>query len=125
MTPVPASPYARAGIVARWSARLLGVLLTLLFAVIVIGEWQAGMPGPGPAEMPMVAALIVSLAGFAIAWRSDAVGGALILVGFVAFEILDLMRGGRLAFGSVFPLIGAAGLLHLLAALARRAGGAR
>ena len=116
----PRSPFARAGSVARWSARILGVLLAILFLIFALGGGERGGRGPDVGEWAMMTALLVAFAGFAIGWRSDALGGTAILAGFVIFEAINLSRAGQFALGPVFPLFGVAGLLHLVAALARR-----
>lgn len=114
--PPAATAFTQAGMLARWSARLIGLLL----AVLVTGMRIYDRDGSGAWMDPLLVkvGLVVVFAGFVIGWWRDTLAGALILAG-VALMIVGSWGMGW-AFGGIFALFGAAGLLHLLASLGRR-----
>ena len=75
--------------IMRWTARVIGCLVVLLVLAIAIGE---GVPNPmrQPAVVnASLAALIVMLIGQLLAWKHEGIGGALILLGFASFSIVN------------------------------------
>jgi hypothetical protein len=97
--------------ILRWTARVLGTLVLLLFLVFLIGE---GAPKPSiltAHEKLMFAALGVMLLGLIVAWRWAGIGGLLALLGYLLF---GLLAGPRVII-SPFLAGGVAGCLHLLA----------
>jgi len=97
--------------ILRWTARVLGTLLILLFLVFLIGE---GAPKPSMLtiyEKLMFAALGAMLLGLIVAWRWAVIGGLLALSGYL---LCGLLAGPRLLI-SPFVAGGVAGCLHLLA----------
>lgn len=103
--------------VIRWTARVLAVLLIMLFATMAFGE---EVPSPWIVSHPekfAFLALFVMLAGLVSALRYEAVGGILILAGYAFFALVNEELIISWAF-SLFPI---AGLLFLLSwALSRR-----
>jgi hypothetical protein len=103
--------------IIRWTARVLAVLLIMLFATMAIGE---GVPSPWILNRPekfMFLALFVMLAGLVSALRYEAAGGILVLLGYAVFALLNQEFIISWAF-SLFPI---AGLLFLLSwVLSRR-----
>jgi hypothetical protein len=106
--------------VIRWTARVLAVLLIMLFATMAFGE---GVPSPWILDRPeklAFLALFVMLAGLVSALRYEAVGGILILAGYAFFALVNQELIISWAF-SLFPI---AGFLFLLSwALSRRHAG--
>jgi hypothetical protein len=98
----------------RWIARIVGTLMVVLFAVFFVGE-SLGGDGPFPVGsltlvewLEMVALLIMS-AGALLAWRWEALGGALSLGGGLAFNVVESLGGGGVEltwFAVVFVVIG-------------------
>jgi uncharacterized membrane protein YhdT len=111
----------------RWLARLVGALMVVLFVVFFVGE-SLGGDAPGHltlGEWLEMAALLIMLAGALLAWRWEAVGGALSLGGGLAFNVVESLGGGRVElvwFAVAFMVVGA---LFLLCGYhsARREGG--
>jgi hypothetical protein len=100
--------------VIRWLARLGGALMVILFVVFFVGESLGGdgpfLPGPlTVGEWLEMATLLIMAAGALLAWRWEAVGGALSLGGGLAFNVVESLSGGRVAlvwFALVFVVIG-------------------
>lgn len=104
------------GWAAHWAACLLSAALFGLFMVMAIGE------GP-PLRLlvdPQLISLLVMLAGFAIGWRNNLVGGVVSLAGIGTFYLLNYSTFGQFPGGWVFPLCFVPGVLLVLAALLRR-----
>jgi hypothetical protein len=98
----------------RWLARIAGALMVVLFLVFLVGE-SLGGDGPFPLglltleEQIEMAALLAMAAGALLAWRWEAVGGALSLGGGLAFNVVESLGGGRVElvwFALVFVVIG-------------------
>ncbi len=107
--------------VLRWAARVLTLLLVMLFATMAFGE---GLPSPWILTRPeklAFLALIVMLAGLVSAWRWEAVGGILILVGYAFFALVNHQVIISWAF-SLFPVAGILFLLSWVLSSRRRGG---
>jgi hypothetical protein len=104
----------------RWSARLTSLLLLGLVSVFVIGH--RGLPDifrqPTPVQFEF-AALGLMLLGLVIGWLREGIGGLLVVLGLVAFNIVEFAASGRPALGA-FPLFAVPGVLFLLSALLQR-----
>jgi hypothetical protein len=105
--------------IIRWLARIGGALMVVLIAVFFVGE-SLGGDGPLPVgslavgECLEMAALLIMAAGALLAWRWEAVGGALSLGGGLAFNAVESLGGGRVElvwFALVFVVIGGLFLL--------------
>jgi hypothetical protein len=108
-------------IIVRWTARLLSAGLVGLFVLFFVGE------GPPPfwplsAHTLSLAALCLCLAGLAIAWRAERLGGWLGLAGSVGFYAIDFVLSGyqRFPSGPVFPFTLVVPILFLLASWLER-----
>jgi hypothetical protein len=102
----------------RWTARILSLALTILFAAFAIGE------GPPPMLPPSLQTLSfgllsICLAGLLLAWRFEVVGAAVALVAGVGFYLNDFFLSGFHSFpgGWVFPMLLVTPLLHIIAAI--------
>jgi len=96
--------------ILRWTARVLGTLVVLLFLVFLIGE---GPPHPSiltAQEKLLFAATGLMLLGLIVAWRGAGLGGTLALLGYLLFATL---AGVRSATMSPFAVGGISGILHL------------
>jgi hypothetical protein len=103
----------------RWVARLLAMAaagLFVLFAVECGPTALASLSWSSPQGIPLLLALLVSLAGLLIAWRWELVGGAMAVGGAVAIVALVCAGSGwellRCALVFAAPLL-LAGALYL------------
>ena len=74
---------------ARWTARILGTLLLVFYALFLIGE---GLPpiGSQPAGVQLnFAALALMLIGFAVGWRREGAAALLIAAGWTLWHISE------------------------------------
>ena len=74
--------------VLRWTARILGVALLLLVAAFAIGE---GVPNPlamSVRESLLTLGLLTMLVGQVLAWKSEGIGGLLIVGGFGCSQLV-------------------------------------
>ena len=102
----------------RWFARISGSLVLLFVLVMAIGEWLFMEPPPGSSgtlrerDIPLMAGMIVMLAGIVVAWFREGIGGLLMIGGFLPFLVDELRseKGFNAWFLVIFPIIG---LLHL------------
>jgi len=88
--------------IARWTARVLGVGLILLFVVFAVSE------GPPPLAWRSVA-LLMAMAGYVLAWFHDLLGGVMILTGTGTLYLINFVQNRR--FPAVFPLMFTPGIL--------------
>jgi hypothetical protein len=110
------TPFAQAGQLARWSARLL----LLLLAGFVYAMWAYDRSGNGAwIDSPVSkAGLVLVYFGFVAGAASDLVAGIAILAGVMLMIVGSW--GFGMPLGAMFCLYLAAGLLHLIPALGRR-----
>jgi tRNA A-37 threonylcarbamoyl transferase component Bud32 len=97
--------------VLRWTARLLGTLLLLLFAVFVVAE---GIPPaaaqPGGVQIELAAMLLMWI-GLAIGWRWEGWAALLTLSAFGMFNLVEGLAGQVLRL-SPFHLVALVGILY-------------
>jgi len=97
----------------RWAARITGLLLVGMVLLFVIGE---GPPNPFRQPIPVQVeffGLFLVLAGCLAGWRWEGVGGVIIVAGFLAFLVTELIANGRPPGGAI-PLFVVPGVLNLL-----------
>lgn len=85
---------------ARWTARLLGIVILLLIATLAICE------GLHPARMfeslgvaTLTVALLTMLVGQVVAWKWEGIGGGLIVGSFVFFSVVNHGVSINIVFG--------------------------
>jgi len=101
-------------VVIRWLARIVGALMVVLVVVFFVGESLGGGGSLSPARLTPVewfevAALLVMSVGTLLAWRWEALGGALSLGGGLAFNIVESLSKGWVEpvwFAVVFAVVG-------------------
>ncbi len=116
---MPPSPLVHPRLVtlARWVAHVLSVLILFFFAVMIGGEAMQGRtPNLEPREVLFFVALAVQLIGLLIAFRWQAPGGLLVLVGYVLQAVLQ----PRSALNPFFAVLPFTGLLRLSCAWLER-----
>ena len=103
-------------VLIRWAARLTGVGLVGVLVAFAVGH--GGLPDLSKAPAPVraeFAALALIVAGCLLGWRWEAVGGAVVVFGYIAFNVAELVTNGTFA-GGLIPLLVIPGLLYLMAA---------
>jgi hypothetical protein len=100
-------------LLARWTARVVSLLLVLMVLTILVGEGfhPVGVTGTQAAQF---AAFAVVLAGLLAAWRWELAGALAALIGLTSFEGLEFSARGGFAYGA-FPWFAVPALLYLLA----------
>jgi hypothetical protein len=103
----------------RWTARVIGLVAVGLFALFVYTSGQelfAALSWSSPQGIPLLAFLIVGLAGVLIAWRWEMAGGLMAVVGAVGITALVCLGSGfdmlLCALFFTLPLL-LAGVLYL------------
>ncbi|TAL69947.1 MAG: hypothetical protein EPN82_04835 [Bacteroidetes bacterium] len=100
-------PKNPAGIVVRWLARALSVLIILIFAMFAIGEGFG--PGPmGTFDIIIFILLLLSLAGIVYSFFNEKFGG----LGTLVFGILFIIVARQ--FNFYFLFIPFSGILFLV-----------
>ena len=103
--------------VCRWTARLLSLLSIGVLLFFVIGEGFNPLHLDPRELLLSVFFPIGVLLGMGLAWRWEALGGALTIVSFAAFYGVHWLGSGRFPSGVFFALFASPGLFFLLAAL--------
>jgi hypothetical protein len=81
----------------RWTARALALLVVGLFLWFLVefgARVLARLPWLDPQGVPLLAALLVALAGVVVAWRWELVGGLMALAGALAIVALVEVGSG-------------------------------
>jgi hypothetical protein len=105
---------------ARWTARLLSLLSIGVLLLFFIGEGFNPLH-LAPRELLLSVFFPIGvLLGMGLAWRWEALGGALTLFSFAAFYGVHWLGSGHVPRGVFLALFASPGLLFLLAALAGR-----
>lgn len=105
--------------VARWVARSMALGVAGLFVLFMLESGMRLVPGlswADPQGMPLFLVLLVGIAGLFLAWRLEALGGALAVAGALAIMALVYLGSGpAMLLGALFfslPLL-IAGCLYL------------
>jgi hypothetical protein len=94
----------------RWTARALSAAMVAMVVIIAVGEGLPQLSELNFTDQLLFVTIFVMIAGAALAWWKDMIGGAVIVLGFAAFWIINSHFPGDFFF-----VFGLAGLLHLLA----------
>ena len=90
----------------RWVAHVLSVLILFFFAIMFGGELAQGQtPDLEPRELLFFVAMTVQLIGLLVAFRRQAPGGLMVLVGFAVQAVL-MPGSARNPFFAVLPITG-------------------
>lgn len=98
----------------RFFARLLNLLLILVVALMAIGEGFPSLSKLTTNELLLTISLVIMLIGLLSAWKWELLGGILILVGFLAFFLVNSFSSGYLRLGYFFVLFPLTGVLFLI-----------
>lgn len=98
---------------ARWSARILGLLLVGLFLLFAFGAefHPASLTGT---EWAMTTALVLALVGMILLWVWEGFGGAMVIAGMCVFYAINFVSTARFPGGGVFPICFIPGILALI-----------
>ena len=100
----------------RWLARAWSLLSIGFVLLIVVGETLGDPVLPRGIEWLLLFFFpFGGLVGLILAWRREALGGAIALGSLFAFYVVEYAASGNLAGGPWFGLIAFPGLLFLLA----------
>jgi hypothetical protein len=104
----------------RWAARLLSLLSIGVLLLFIIGEGFNPLH-LAPRELLLSVFFPIGVVlGMGLAWRWEALGGALTMLSFVAFYGVHWLGVGHFPSGVFFALFASPGLLFLLAGFAAR-----
>ncbi len=73
------------GYAIRWIPRVMGTLLFVMLIVFAVGE---GVPNPMKQSLVVrieILAMFIMWLGLLIAWKSELIGGMLVLLGYTCF----------------------------------------
>jgi hypothetical protein len=104
----------------RWLARIWSILSIALVLVFVVGEVAGGGHGPKPTAQEWLGIALWPIGvgiGLVLAWRREALGGAIAVACLVAFYAWNLFLSGHLPRGPIFSVVAAPGALFLMTAL--------
>lgn len=104
--------------ILRWIARVWSVVSVGFVLCILVGELVYPHAAPPSSVREMVGLLLFPLGvcvGLVLAWRWEAVGGAIALGSLALFYLVLFLSDGRFPRGPYFALVAAPGLLFLVA----------
>lgn len=104
----------------RWTARLLSLAGIGVLLLVMIRQGFNPLHLDPRELLLSVFFPIGVLLGMALAWRWEALGGALTVLSLAAFYGVHWLGSGRFPSGMFFALFASPGLIFLLAALAGR-----
>ena len=107
-------------LVVRWTARLLSLLSIGVLLLFMIGEGFNPLHLAPREFLLCVFFPIGVLLGMGLAWRWEALGGALTILSVAAFYGIHWLGSGRFPSGVFFALFASPGLFFLLAAFTGR-----
>ena len=102
-----------------WAARILGAAMVLLVAVFWVGEGPPPLLGLRGLEAVQMAAFIAAILGLAAAWKWPLYGALATLVGWAAFQAVEITTNNHIVTGWPYMVILAAGLLFGISGLMR------
>jgi hypothetical protein len=109
--------------VTRWTAKVWSLATIALVLLIFVGELVSPTTSEGFAPSELVSLLFFPIGtclGMVLAWRREALGGALTIGSMLAFYAWMYLDRGFFPRGPYFLLIAAPGLLFSLAAALSR-----
>lgn len=105
------------GYAIRWIPRVVGTLLFVMIILFVVGE---GIPNPMKQSLVLrieMLAMFIMWLGLLIAWKSELIGGMLVLLGYTSFCAVE-WQAPSIKFP--FGLFLFTGLLYILSWWSRK-----
>ena len=107
--------------IIRWTARITGVISTLILSLFVLGEPFPVGKITGTEWLGLMLFPVGVVIGFAIAWWREGLGGSITLGSLLAFYVVfTLLMHEPLSDGVWFLVFALPAFLFLLSALLRR-----
>ena len=108
----------RLSLCTRWAARLLGLALLAVVALIFVSDGALGRDLPALHAMSVTGnalwvVLLLALAGILVAWRWEGAGGLIIVASILLFQSVNALSGGYWRASVLDPLFYLTGLLFL------------
>ena len=104
--------------IIRWTARITGVISTLILSLFVLGEPFPVAKITAVEWLGLLLFPVGVVIGFAVAWWREALGGLITLGSLLAFYMLFVfVMNENLAKGGWFLVFAFPGLLFLIASL--------
>lgn len=100
----------------RWTARILGLVVTGLVLAFIVGTGGFNSLQLTGRDAALMLPFGIAIAGLVIAWWSELVGGLLAVDGILLFYGIHWYLTGRFPEGVYFGLIALPGLLFLAGA---------
>ena len=104
--------------IIRWTARITGVISTLILSLFVLGEPFPVRKITGTEWLGLMLFPVGVVIGFAIAWWREGLGGSITIGSLLAFYVVfTLLMHEPLSDGVWFLVFALPGLLFLIASL--------
>jgi hypothetical protein len=104
--------------ILRWSARVWSLVSLTFILLFFVGEFVAEWSTfPGLTSREIIQLLLFPIGvgiGLVVSWRSEGVGGAITVLSFLLFYLVDWLATGTWPRGPYFALLAFPGLLFLL-----------
>jgi len=104
----------------RYMAHLFSILLIFVVILLALGETFPNSFNLTNREFLLTLSLFVILAGLFSAWKWEGIGGTLIIIGFLAFIIINSIFSNYLKLGIFFLLFPLTGILFLACCLGEK-----
>ena len=108
--------------VLRWTARVVGSLIIVYVLLHVIGNGIPSLRGLTAEEAVLWGGFVLSIAGFAMIWRWELVGGIVAVAGIAIFYAVEFINSGSFPGGWVLPLFFLPGLCSITCWMVERRG---
>ncbi len=85
--------------IIRWATRILGILTVLLFLIFFIGEGFSDISAITIGEWVMMFFVpVVLLAGIIVAWRREMLGGIIVILSILLFNLTSMIAERAFTF---------------------------
>ena len=108
-------PPVQVRLVLRWSARATSLCVLGLLALFAVGA-KIDLAALAPVDWIQMLFFLWTAVGMILAWRGEARGGMLSLLGLFAFHLTEWSTSGRWPRGWALPALAVPGLLFLASA---------
>jgi len=108
--------------VLRWTTRILSMLIALLFLVFFIGEADFTEPiSLSVGEVFMILSIpVLLIAGIIVAWKREVLGGIIIILSVLCFNMAAMISEKYFTFELEFGLFLILGLMFIICGVSKR-----